>query len=239
MATRVNIPASYATEEEDVMRATSGGISAVSWGAIFAGASVAAATSVVLLMLAVGLGFLNSTAWPYVSGTRVAVGAAVALIFVQWISSALGGYITGRLRTRWVGVHSHEVFFRDTAHGFITWSVATLAAAFLLASAAAASVSDQDTTASYRMQRHGGTVSERLSGREESARAGAQQEGSALTQTTQRADGLKRTDLSDLADVDRSSAAKASIIVTLSMIVGAFIACVCAAIGGRLRDQHL
>ncbi len=26
--------------------------------------------------------------------------------------------MTGRLRTRWVGIHTDEVFFRDTAHGF-------------------------------------------------------------------------------------------------------------------------
>jgi hypothetical protein len=237
MATRVNIPAAYAPEEE-VLREASGGISAVSWGAIIAGASVAAAASVVLLMLAVGLGFLNSASWPYVSGARVAVGAAVALIVVQWISSALGGYITGRLRTRWVGVHSHEVFFRDTAHGFITWSVATLAAAFLLASAAAASVSDQDTTASYRMQRHGHAAPDRTMERDELDRAVAPKETAAFTPTAQRAESLKGTDLSDLADVDRSSAAKASMLVALSMVVGAFIASISAALGGRLRDQH-
>jgi hypothetical protein len=223
--------------DEEVMRATSGGVSAVSWGAVLAGASVAAATSVVLLMLAVGLGFLSSVSWPYVSGTRVAVGAAIALIVVQWVSSALGGYITGRLRTRWVGVHSHEVFFRDTAHGFITWSVATLAAAFLLASAAAASVSDQDTTAAYRMQRHGHARTAAIE-REALARAATPEDGAPLTPTAQRPEALRGTDLSDVEDVDRASAAKASIIVTLSMIVGAFIACVSAALGGRLRDQH-
>ena len=233
MVTRVNIPASYAPEAE-VMSATGGSISAVSWGAIIAGASVAAASSVVLLMLAVGLGYLNSASWPYLSGARMAVGAAIALTVVQWISSALGGYITGRLRTRWVGLHTHEVFFRDTAHGFITWSVATLAAAFLLASAAAASVSDQDTTASYRMQRHGHVAAERMMERD----AVAQKEGAAFTPAAQSADGIKRTDLPDLADVDRSSAAKASILVTLSMVIGAFIASVSAALGGRLRDQH-
>jgi len=233
MVTRVNIPAGYAPEGE-VMPATGGSISAVSWGAIIAGASVAAASSVVLLMLAVGLGYLNSASWPYVSGARMAVGAAIALTVVQWFSSALGGYITGRLRTRWVGLHTHEVFFRDTAHGFITWSVATLVAALLLASAAAASVSDQDTTASYRMQRHGHAAAERMMERD----AVAQKEGAAFTPAAQPADGIKRTDLPDLAEADRSSAAKASILVTLSMVIGAFIASVSAALGGRLRDQH-
>jgi hypothetical protein len=64
--------------------------------------------------------------------------AGVALIVTQWVSACLGGYITGRLRTRWVGTHTHEVFFRDTAHGFITWCVATLLIASGLASSAAA-----------------------------------------------------------------------------------------------------
>jgi hypothetical protein len=60
---------------------------------------------------------------------------AIWLIVVQWVSSLLGGYMTGRLRTKWVGTHTHEVFFRDTAHGFVTWALATVIGAALLASA--------------------------------------------------------------------------------------------------------
>jgi hypothetical protein len=41
---------------------------------------------------------------------------------VQWLSSGLGGYLTGRLRTKWVGIHTDETFFRDTAHGFMAWA---------------------------------------------------------------------------------------------------------------------
>jgi uncharacterized protein YidB (DUF937 family) len=61
--------------------------------------------------------------------------AAIWLIVVQWLSSLVGGYMTGRLRTKWVGTHTHEVFFRDTAHGFVTWALATVIGAGLLASA--------------------------------------------------------------------------------------------------------
>ena len=50
------------------------------------------------------------------------------------MSSAVGGYLAARLRTKWVGVHSHEVFFRDTAHGFIAWAFATLLSASALSS---------------------------------------------------------------------------------------------------------
>lgn len=38
----------------------------------------------------------------------------------------MGGYLAGRLRTKWLYVHDHEVFFRDTAHGLLVWAVSTL-----------------------------------------------------------------------------------------------------------------
>jgi hypothetical protein len=41
-----------------------------------------------------------------------------------------GGY------TKWVGVHSDEVAFRDTAHGFLAWAFATVIGAALLGGAA-------------------------------------------------------------------------------------------------------
>jgi hypothetical protein len=68
------------------------------------------------------------------SAASVGVSAAVWLILVSWLSSALGGYLTGRFRTKWAAVHTHEVFFRDTAHGFVSWAVATLFVAAFLAS---------------------------------------------------------------------------------------------------------
>ena len=58
----------------------------------------------------------------------------------QWISAALGGYIAGRLRTKWTGTHTHEVFFRDTAHGLITWSVATVFVAWVIAGSASSAL---------------------------------------------------------------------------------------------------
>jgi hypothetical protein len=113
--------------------------SAASWPAIIAGAFVAAAVSLVLLALGSGLGFAAISPWPGhgVAATTFAVTTAIWLIVMQWVSSGIGGYITGRLRTRWIGTHTHEVFFRDTAHGLVMWAVATV----LVAAAAAASVS--------------------------------------------------------------------------------------------------
>ncbi|RBJ73324.1 hypothetical protein C3L29_034450, partial [Pseudomonas sp. MWU12-2534b] len=44
----------------------------------------------------------------------------------------LGGYIAGRLRVKWANMHGDEVYFRDTAHGFLSWCVATLVTAVLV-----------------------------------------------------------------------------------------------------------
>jgi hypothetical protein len=41
------------------------------------------------------------------------------------------------------------------------------------------------------------------------------------------------------ADAARKTAAQAALYTALSMLVGAFIASVSAALGGRLRDEHL
>lgn len=46
----------------------------------------------------------------------------------------MGGYLAGRLRTSWTDVHTDEVYFRDTAHGFLAWAVSSLATAALLTS---------------------------------------------------------------------------------------------------------
>jgi hypothetical protein len=116
--------------------------SAVSWPAIFAGAFAALALSVVLTSLGAGLGLTSISAWPNsgASVTTFTIGAGIGLIVVQWLSSALGGFLTGRLRTKWTGVHTHEVFFRDTAHGFLSWALTTLVGTVLLAGAASSIV---------------------------------------------------------------------------------------------------
>ncbi len=110
--------------------------SAASWSAIIAGAFVAASVSLVLLALGSGLGFALVSPWHNqgLSVTSFAITTAIWFIIMQWLSSAVGGYIAGRLRTRWIGTNPHEVFFRDTAHGLITWAVATVLVAGLLAS---------------------------------------------------------------------------------------------------------
>jgi hypothetical protein len=117
------------------------GVSAVAWPAIFAGAFAAVATTFILVALGAGLGLSILSPWPGVGLPAASIGfaAIIWLILTQWLSSAFGGYLAGRLRTKWVGAHSDEVFFRDTAHGLLVWAVATVAGAAFLASAVTAS----------------------------------------------------------------------------------------------------
>ncbi len=116
--------------------------SAVSWGAIAAGAVAAAAFSLFLVELAAGLGLSVVSPWANsgASSTTVKIGGAVALILMSVMASALGGYLAGRLRTKWVGLHTDEVHFRDTAHGLLAWAFATILSASILAGAVASMV---------------------------------------------------------------------------------------------------
>ena len=116
--------------------------SAASWSAIIAGAFVAVAVSLVLFALGSGLGFASVPLWRDrgASMAPFAVTTAIWFVVTQWLSSAAGGYIVGRLRTRWIGTNPHEVFFRDTAHGFVTWAVATVLVATLVVSSIASAL---------------------------------------------------------------------------------------------------
>src|ERR1035437_9091624 len=111
--------------------------SAVAWPAIIAGAFTAAAVSLTLLLLGSGFGLASISPWAHsgVSAVTFTATTAIWLIVMQWIASGVGGYLTGRLRSKWVSMHTDEVFFRDTAHGFLAWALATVFTAIFLASA--------------------------------------------------------------------------------------------------------
>jgi hypothetical protein len=170
-------------------------VSAVSWSSILAGAFATLGVSFIFLSLGSGLGFAFVSPWPDrgMSANELTVTAAIWLLVAQWVSAGIGGYIAGRLRTRWTGTHVHEVFFRDTAHGLITWAVTTvLIVALTVPWAGSVSLMAAHTPVSA-------------------------------------------VD----ADLARKAAAETGIYLALSLLIGAFIASVAAAVGGRQRDLHI
>jgi len=112
--------------------------SAVSWGAIAAGGIASAAFTLFLVELVAGLGLVMVSPWSGQGAgvTTLSIAGGIALVLMSVMASALGGYIAGRLRTRWVGIKTDEVYFRDTAHGLLAWAVGTIILATVLASAA-------------------------------------------------------------------------------------------------------
>jgi hypothetical protein len=255
------------------------GKSAVSWPAIFAGAVIATAATLILMALGSGVGLASISPWSHhgVAATTFAVTGAIWLILTQWISAGLGGYIAGRLRTRWVGTHTHEVFFRDTAHGLVTWAVATVLVAMVLSSSvrsgvgAAGHAAAEAGVSAYSLDklfRSTGTASgapstdtrietghimanalatgsvpdtdrahlvDLVAARTGVSQADAQARVDAFIASVMQAQEKLKAD----ADAARKAAAKTSIFLALSMLVGAFIASVAAALGGRLRDEHI
>jgi hypothetical protein len=112
--------------------------SGISWAAVAGGAVAAAALSLTLVILGAGVGL--SAVMPGSSAndsiSKIGVGTICWLVASQIVASAMGGYLAGRLRTKWVTVHTHEVYFRDTAHGFLAWAVGLVLTAVFLASSA-------------------------------------------------------------------------------------------------------
>lgn len=139
--------------------------SGVSWAAIFAGALAAAVLSLLLFMLGTGLGLSSISVWSGkgADGEMVGWSALAWLVITQLASAAVGGYLAGRLRTKWQGVHTDEVYFRDTAHGFLAWALATIGMVVLTASMLTGAVTTAGkavgTVATGAAQVAGGAVS--------------------------------------------------------------------------------
>lgn len=110
--------------------------SAVSWGSIVAGATAAAALALILTMLGAGFGLSSVSPWAYsgITAETFGISTILWLTMTQLIASGVGGYLAGRLRTKWVATDTDEVYFRDTAHGFLAWAVSALMTAALLTS---------------------------------------------------------------------------------------------------------
>jgi hypothetical protein len=273
------------------------GSPALAWGPVIGGAVAASATTMLLLLLGAGVGLTMVSPWAGESAsfTAVSVTAAIWFVVVQWLSSALGGYLTGRLRTKWVGIHTDEVFFRDTAHGFMSWALATVVVAGLAGSAftslvgagaqAVGSAASTATVAAAAASEDGGNASmgyftDTLL-RPQEIRANAQSDDGAAAAEISRIllngaavgevpeadraymaaivasragltpeEARARVDATlaqindakvkaqQTADDARQIGATTAMLGALSLLVGAFIASVAAALGGRQRDDE-
>lgn len=126
--------------------------SGVSWTAVIAGAFAMAAMALILLALGAGLGLSSVSPWSNqgASASAIKSSAVVWLIVTEICSASLGGYLAGRLRTRWTRVHTDEVYFRDTAHGFLAWCAALVFTAAFLASAASVMIGSSSSSQDNR-----------------------------------------------------------------------------------------
>ncbi len=241
--------------------------SAVSWGAIFAGAVTAAALTLILVGIGAGFGFASMSPWSGgPSAATFSIVAGIWLIVTQWLSAGLGGYVTGRLRTRWTGVHTHEVFFRDTAHGLVAWSFAAVIGAGLLITAGTSAIGggarmmhataetvqpydadlllrrqSPDTTANNDV--HGEVIhilskgELSLADRDYLVHLVAARTGLTQEEAQKRIDQVS-IQTREAADKARKSAAAFALFGALAMLIGAFIASAAAALGGMQRDEH-
>jgi hypothetical protein len=246
----------------------------VSWAAVAAGAIAAAALTLVLLAFGAGMGFSAVSPWGNsgVSASTFQIGTGVYLIVVAMLASTIGGYIAGRLRTKWVAVHTHEVFFRDTAHGFLAWGLATVVSAAFLAAAASNIAGGASATQSAgpggpvdyyadALLRPNAAASPNTSGSEPIRREIARilttglrngdvpaPDRAYVAQVVVARTGLSQADadkwVSDVinqakTDLDnaRKAAAKLSLWLTASLLMGAFCASLAATEGGHVRDN--
>jgi hypothetical protein len=131
---------------------------AINWAAVAAGTFANAALTLLLLAFGAGMGFSAISPWSGsgVSMTTFSIGTGLYLIVMAMLASTVGGYLAGRLRTRWAAVHTDEVFFRDTAHGFLSWACAAVLSAAVLGAAATAIVSGASAGLAQRNVNDGG-----------------------------------------------------------------------------------
>ena len=109
-------------------------VSTLSWGAVIAGGIASAALTLLLFAFGAGVGFSVVSPWAGegISMTTFHIGSGLFLVAVAMLASTVAGYLAGRLRRQWPSVNSKEVFFRDTAHGFLAWCVGTVLSAAVL-----------------------------------------------------------------------------------------------------------
>jgi hypothetical protein len=115
----------------------------VSWGAVFAGATIALVVQIILNLVGIGVGLstIDVAAGESPSAGSLSVGAGVWWVISGIVAAAIGGYIAGRL--------SGKASQSTTAyHGLIAWAVSTLLVMYLLSSAASGLIGGALSTAS-------------------------------------------------------------------------------------------
>lgn len=213
--------------------------SAVSWGAIVAGAAAAAALSLILLILGMGLGLSSVSPWANegISAESFGMSTIIWLTVTQLLSSALGGYLAGRLRTKWVDIHNDEIYFRDTAHGFLSWAVASLATAVLLTSVigavlsgGASVVSGVSNTATMAAMAANESQGSGISQRE------MEQRVSEIYTRVQSEIQSSTESRKEATEAAREASAYAALWIFVALLIGAFAASLSATLGGKQRD---
>jgi hypothetical protein len=125
----------------------------VSWGAVFAGATIALVLQIILNMvgLGVGLSTIDVASVGSPSAGSLSMGAGLWWVISGIVAAAIGGYIAGRL--------SGKASQSTTAyHGLIAWAVSTIAVLYLLSSAASGLVGGALSTTSTILGGAGKTV---------------------------------------------------------------------------------
>jgi hypothetical protein len=173
---------------------------------------------------------------PQSSMSWSAVVTIVAAVLVQLIASAVGGYVAGRLRTKWVQVHDDEVYFRDTAHGVVVWALATLVTAGFLTSAASTAIG---AGTSGIVAAAVGNAQPPMAGEAPAAMPAPSATSAGAPPTPPPAPTASQSPSIPPRDLDRarSVAAQTALWSVLALLVGAFSASVAATIGGRQRDR--
>jgi hypothetical protein len=236
--------------------------SGVSWSAVIGGAFVAAAISLIMLALGAGFGLSAVSPWSNISASAKAIdSAAIAwLIVTQVIACALGGYLTGRLRTKWVAVHTDEVFFRDTANGFLVWAVGLVMTVTFLVSTASSMAGirnvEHDEAGNYYADRLFRSQAPQPMDASQLAEAGrillkgdaAQEDQAYLARLVATRTGLTAPEAEhrvsqvtqearQAEDAARRAASKLLLWIFVALLTGAFSASFAATIGGRQRDH--
>jgi hypothetical protein len=298
------------TSTSDAILVESDAPEAVSWGAIIAGAIAAFGVTLVLAALGTGMGLSAISPWANsgVSVTTFAISTAIWLVVMQWLASAIGGYLAGRLRLRSPETLPDDAYFRDTAHGLLAWALATVMIALVFGSSIGGLISGGTQLAGSVMRGAASGATQAIGSGASSlptayfvdslfrpgqtanapatattASAGTADANGSFGDMKAEATQILATDLANgswtapdkaqlahliavhtnmsdadaqhrvdevLAQIDaaklkaqqaadsaRKAALSFAIMTALSLIIGAFIASVCGALGGHLRDE--